>query len=241
MYRRVEALLLVALVGAWIGDSGRGRPAVSGLVGLALIFGTRSYLAFFAGVAVLLVIAAIVLERRLGLRRGLAVLTVAASLVALAGILAAPHVVPGAIASLQHQLDVPYPGANLALPHAKVTTGPQLLKTVILHSVDLVLRPYPWQTASAAQKAAVAGTLIWYVLVLITAWLMLRQRLDGRLVPALILIICATIGFALTLVDAGEGFRHRVNLIVILAVPLGVMVDRWWARRATRSQRLVRT
>jgi hypothetical protein len=107
---------------------------------------------------------------------------------------------------------------------------------VVLRSLDLLLRPYPWQTASAAQKVAVVGTLIWYALVLVTAWLTLRQGLDGRLAPALILIACETIGFALTLVDAGEGFRHRVNLVLILALPLGVLLDRWWAaRRRTRG------
>ena len=112
-----------------------------------------------------------------------------------------------------------------------MTSGGGLLKTVVLRSLDLVLRPYPWQLGSAAQKAAVAGTLIWYLLVLVTLWLTLRQGLDGRLVPALILIACETVGFALTLVDAGEGFRHRVNLVLMLAVPLGVMLDRWWAAR----------
>jgi hypothetical protein len=236
-----EALLLTALLDAWMRDNGRRRPLLAGLAGLALIFGTRSYLAFFAAVAVALVLAAVVLERRFGLSRGLAALTLAALAVAVPGIFAAPSVVPGSIASLQHQLDLPYPGANLQLPHATVTNGTGLLQTVALHSIDLVLRPYPWQTASAAQKAAVAGTLIWYVLVLATIWLILRQGLDGRLVPALILILCETVGFALTLVDAGEGFRHRVNLVLILAVPLGVLLDRWWTARSPRPPKPVTT
>ena len=98
--------------------------------------------------------------------------------VGLAGILAAPHVVPGSLANLQHQLDFPYPGANLPLPHTTVTNSAGLLKTVVLRSIDLVVRPFPWQTASAAQKVAVAGTLIWYVLVLLTLWLTIRQGLD---------------------------------------------------------------
>jgi len=236
-----EALLLGALVDAWMHDNGSRRPLLCGLVGLGLIFGTRSYLAFFAAVAVVLVLAAAALQRRVGLTRGLVALTVVAVAVGVAGIFAAPHVVPGAVANLQHQLNVPYPGANLPLPHATVTNGSDLLKTVVLRSVDLILRPYPWQTASAAQKVAVAGTLIWYVLVLVTAWLTIRQGLDGRLVPALIVIVCATIGFALTLVDAGEGFRHRVNLVLILAVPLGVLLDRWWTARAQRLHGLVAT
>ena len=236
-----EALLLGAMVDAWVRDNGWWRPLLCGLVGLGLIFGTRSYLAFFAIVAVVLVLVAAALQRRFGLPRSLAALAVVAAAVGVAGIFAAPHVVPGSIASLQHQLDLPYPGANLPLGHASVTTGSGLLKTVVLRSVDLMLRPYPWQTASAAQQVAVAGTLIWYVLVLATAWLTFRQGLDGRLVPALILIVCATIGFALTLVDAGEGFRHRVNLVLILAVPLGVLLDRWWTARAQRLRELVPT
>jgi hypothetical protein len=177
--------------------------------------------------------------RRFGLARGLAGLTLGAVVLALAGILAAPHVVPGSLANLQHQLNLPYPGANLPLPHTTVTNSAGLLKTVVSRSVDLLIRPFPWQTASAAQKAAVAGTLIWYALVLVTLWLTVRQGLDGRLVPALILIACQTIGFALTLVDSGEGFRHRVSLILILAVPLGVMLDRWWSERT--AKRLVAT
>jgi hypothetical protein len=236
-----EALLLGALVDAWMRDRGHRWPLLCGLVGLALIFGTRSYLAFFAAVAVAFVLAAALLARRFGLARGLAALSLGAVAVVVAGSFAAPHVVPSAIANLQHQLNVPYPGANLPLPHASVTSGSGLLKTVVLHSVDLILRPYPWQLGSAAQKAAVAGTLIWYLLVIVTLWLSLRQGLDGRLVPALILIVCETVGFALTLVDAGEGFRHRVNLVLILAVPLGVLLDRWWAARDARFQQAAAT
>jgi hypothetical protein len=238
-----EALLLAALVDAWLRDNGLWRPALAGAAGLALIFGTRSYMAFFAGVAAALVLIGAALYRRFGLPRGLATLTLGAVLLALAGILAAPHVVPGSLANLQHQLNLPYPGANLPLPHTTVTNSTGLAKTVVLRSIDLILRPFPWQTASAAQKAAVAGTLIWYVLVLLSLWLTLRQGLDPRLVPALVLIVCETIGFALTLVDAGEGFRHRVNLVLLLAVPLGVMLERWWAGRAPPRfvHRMVRT
>ena len=227
-----EALLLAALVDAWMRDNGWWRPLLAGAAGLALIFGTRSYLAFFAAVAVVLVLAGSALCRHMGTSRGLWTLSAGALILAFAGILAAPHVVPGSVASLQHQLDVPYRGANLPLPHATVTNAGGLLKTVILHTFDLVVRPFPWQTASAAQKVAVAGTLIWYVLVLVTLWLTIRQGLDERLVPALILIACEAVGFALTLVDSGEGFRHRVNLVILLAVPLGVLLDRWWAARA---------
>lgn len=234
-----EALLIAALVDVWMRDRPWWRPLGAGLLGLALIFGTRSYMAFFAGVAAALVVVATVACRRFGLSRGLVGVTLAAVAVALAGILAAPHVVPGSLANLQHQLNLPYPGANLPLPHATVINSSGLVKTIVSRSIDLIVRPFPWQTGSAAQKAAVAGTLVWYALVLVTLVLTLRQGLDGRLVPVLILVICEVIGFALTLVDAGEGFRHRVNLVLLLAIPLGVLIDRWLSGR--RERRLVVT
>jgi hypothetical protein len=234
-----EALLMAALVDAWMRDRPMWRPLCTGLIGLGLIFGTRSYMAFFAAVAAVLVLIGAAVCRRFGLSRGLAGLTAGAALVGLAGILAAPHIVPGSLANLQHQLNLPYPGANLPLPHTTVTNSGGLLKTAVLRSIDLLIRPFPWQTGSAAQKAAVVGTLVWYLLVLVALVLTVRQGLDGRLVPVLVLVACETLGFALTLVDAGEGFRHRVNLVLLLAVPLGVLLDRWWSTRAQR--RLVAT
>ncbi len=230
-----EALLLAALVDAWIGDTRWWSPVVAGAAGLALIFGTRAYMAFFAGVAAILVLAGAGLCRNLGLSRGLAVLSAGTVLVGLAGVVAAPHLVPGSLQNLQHQLNLSYAGANLPLPHATVTSSTGLLKTIVSRSVDLLVRPFPWQVGSSAQKAAVVGTLVWYVLVLITVILTFQQGLDDRLVPVLILSACETIGFALTLVDAGEGFRHRVNLVLLLAVPLGVMLARWWSARHRRG------
>ncbi len=67
-----EALLLCALTDCWLRDHGWRRPLLLGVVGVALIFGTRSYMAFFAGVAVVLVLVGTVAQRRFGAARGLA-------------------------------------------------------------------------------------------------------------------------------------------------------------------------
>lgn len=234
-----DALVLSGLVDVWTRDAGWRGPTCAVLAGLALVFGTRSYMAFFVTVAVVLVLVGAELCRRLGQTRGLALLTVGAVALTLIGVLVAPHAVPGGLANLQHQLNLRYPGANLPLPHTTVTDSGGLFKTIVTRSVDLLARPFPWQLADSAQKAAVAGTLVWYLLVLVTLVLTLRLGLDGRLVPALIMSVCETIGFAMTLVDAGEGFRHRVNLVLLISVPLGVMLDRWLAAR--RQPKLVAT
>ncbi len=270
-----EALLLWALVDCWLRDHGWRRPVLVGIVGVALIFGTRSYMAFFAGVAVVLVLVGAVAQRRFGTGRSLAGLTAGAVVLALVGIVLAPHVVPGSLVNLQNQLDYRYAGANLSLPRATVTDAGGLLRTVISRSFDLLVKPFPWQTGDTAQKAAVAGTLVWYALLIVTFWLavggllagrnrgqqsclraettdipsflpssgsgagkqgpaMVRSRVDSALAPVAILFLCETVGFALTLVDTGEGFRHRVNLVLLLSMPLGVMLSGWWeTRRAT--------
>jgi hypothetical protein len=235
-----EAILLAALVDLWMRDTPAWQPLGAGLLGLAVIFGTRAYMAFFAGVAVVLVVVGAELTRRMGLARALTVLTVSAVLVALIGIALAPHVLAASLAHLQAQLDYHYPGANLALPHVNVTSSAGLLKTIVSRSVDLIFKPFPWQVGSAAQKAAVVGTLIWYVLLAVAAVLTFRQGLDERLVPVLILFVCETIGFALTLVDTGEGFRHRVNLVLLLSVPLGVMLSRRRSGHAANNRFVLR-
>ncbi len=138
-----EALLLAALVDAWIGETRWWPPVLAAVAGLALIFGTRAYMAFFAGVAAILVLAGAALCRQLGLLRGLAMLSAGALLLGLAGVVAAPHLVPGSLENLQHQLNLPYAGANLPLPHATVTNSSGLLKTGIARSVDLLVSTIP--------------------------------------------------------------------------------------------------
>ncbi len=179
-----EALLLAALVDAWMRDNGWWRPLLRGHrrpgADLRHAFLPRVLRGSRCGAR----------TRRFGAlppdwgrSRGLALLTLGAVLVGLGGILAAPHVVPGSLANLQHQLNFPYPGANLPLPHTTVTTSGGLLKTAVLRSIDLLIRPFPWQTSSAAQKAAVAGTLIWYVLVLSRSGSPFARASISRLVP----------------------------------------------------------
>ncbi len=196
-------------------------------------------------------------------------------MLALVGIVLAPHVVPGSLVNLQNQLDYRYAGANLSLPRATVTNAGGLLGTVISRSFDLLVSRSRGRPGTPRRRppsrARSCGTCFWRRR---SGWRSMgcslagiaardcvrgqKRRIysrfcpcigagagkeglagvrgwtDSALAPAVILFLCETVGFALTLVDTGEGFRHRVNLVLLLSVPLGVMLSRWWeTRRAT--------
>src|ERR1700722_4537338 len=61
-----DALLLSGLVDVWTRDAGWRGPSCAVLAGLALVFGTRAYMAFFVTVAVILVVIGAELCRRFG-------------------------------------------------------------------------------------------------------------------------------------------------------------------------------
>jgi hypothetical protein len=221
-----EALVLLALVRMWERGIDRRALACAG-AGLLLCYGARSYVATFVAVAVLATLVAIALRRRLGASRAVLATLALGAVAGAGGIVLAPHVVAGELAKLQAQLNAPYPGfSNLQLPHTSVLTSSGILHTVTTRSLDLVSRPYLWQLGSTAQKAGVLGTLIWYVLVVGVLVLAVKSgpRLSARAAPILFLVIAVAIGFSLTLVNAGEGFRHRINLVLPLAAAAGYLL-----------------
>ncbi len=90
---------------------------------------------------------------------------------------------------------------------------------------DLLLRPYPWQLANNSQRLAAVGTLVaWVMLALILVTLVRdRSRALGRAPPLAYLAVCVTVGYALSVGNAGTGFRYRTHVLLILAALLGAL------------------
>jgi hypothetical protein len=61
------------------------------------------------------------------------------------------------------------------------------------------------------------------------------SRVSARATPILFLVIAVTMGFSLTLVNAGEGFRHRINLILPLTAAAGYLLAAALDARQTKS------
>ncbi|MEJ7785097.1 MAG: hypothetical protein WKF96_09865, partial [Solirubrobacteraceae bacterium] len=106
---------------------------------------------------------------------------------------------------------------NLSLERVDFSTRPDLLANLPRRVRDVVLRPYPWQVGNASQQLGAIGTLV----VLAGLYLLLRyvRRNWGKnlaraapiIYPALFLLMA----YALSVGNAGTGFRYRTHLVLL--------------------------
>jgi hypothetical protein len=117
---------------------------------------------------------------------------------------------------------------------------------VILHAprrvLDLWSRPYPWEIANWSQRLGVLGTLTaWLLLFLVVAGLVKGGREAVRRAPPLIyVVICVTVGYALTTGNAGTGFRYRTHVLLLTATLAAVLVSDWMRGHGWTRVRLPR-
>jgi hypothetical protein len=106
---------------------------------------------------------------------------------------------------------------NLSLERVDFSTRSGLVTNLPRRVRDVVLRPYPWQVQNTSQQLGAIGTLV----VLAGLYLLVRyvRRNRGRAValtapilyPALFLLIA----YALSVGNAGTGFRYRTHLVLL--------------------------
>jgi len=114
---------------------------------------------------------------------------------------------------------------NLSLERVDVSTRSDLVANLPRRMRDVVLRPYPWQIENTSQQLGVIGTLV----VVVTLFLLLRyiRRNRGRSValtapiayPGVFLLIA----YALSVGNAGTGFRYRTHLVLLALAALVVL------------------
>lgn len=114
---------------------------------------------------------------------------------------------------------------NLALERVDFSRRSDLLANLPRRVRDIVLRPYPWQVENASQRLGAIGTLV----VLAALYLLYRyvRRNRGRVValtapilyPALFLLMA----YALSVGNAGTGFRYRTHLVLLGLAALVVL------------------
>jgi hypothetical protein len=220
-----EGLIILGLVTWWRRSKLRGTAFLT--AGAAILVGARPYLGGASVLACCVALGFIETERRFGLVRALglaasvSVIGVAAALVAL------PQVAPGQLQSLQFAHDYEYVGySNLDLPPVEVTTTAGLADTLSARTIDFVTRPFPWQAENTSQRLGALGTLVWYGLAVAAlaalALVARRRELWVRAVPILLLACAQSAAYALSLVNAGLGFRHRMHLALMVAFVLAV-------------------
>lgn len=114
---------------------------------------------------------------------------------------------------------------NLSLERVDFSTRSNLITNLPQRVRDVVLRPYPWQIENTSQQLGAIGTFV----VLIALFLLFRYVRSNRgqvlrvaapfLYPAFFLLIA----YALSVGNAGTGFRYRTHLVLLGLATLVVL------------------
>jgi len=112
---------------------------------------------------------------------------------------------------------------NLALEPVDFSSRTGLVTNLPIRVRDILLKPYPWQLQNTAQRLGAIGTMVALAaLVLLLRYLRLnRGRIMTIAGPLIYPVIFLTIAYALSVGNAGTGYRYRTHLVVL---GLGILV-----------------
>jgi len=102
---------------------------------------------------------------------------------------------------------------------------------------DVLLRPYPWQTENTSQQLGAIGTLV-AIAALILLWRYARRNRGQVLAVAAPFIIPAfflLFAYALSVGNAGTGFRYRTHLVLLGLATLVVLREHALRRDSSKS------
>jgi hypothetical protein len=106
---------------------------------------------------------------------------------------------------------------NLSLERVDFSSRTDLITHLPQRMRDVVLRPYPWQLQNTSQQLGAIGTLV----VLVGLFLLVRylRPTRGRLLavaaPLIYPLFFLLIAYALSVGNAGTGFRYRTHLVLL--------------------------
>jgi 4-amino-4-deoxy-L-arabinose transferase-like glycosyltransferase len=209
------------------------RDLTAGLLlvaGTGLGLATRSYAGAALGAGALLVTMHAALSSRPPLGRRaprLAAVTVVVGLAAIAGAVLKSDKVLEVLQRSQAANTTD--ASNLRLDPVDFSSWPAVAVNAPQRVVDLLVRPFPWQRENRSQQLGALGTLIAWTLMLLvivgaaTNWADARRRAPPLLYPLVFLLLA----YAVSVGNAGTGFRYRTHLI-FFAIALATVL---WADR----------
>jgi len=210
---------LVAYGGAILWRRGDFRALVPMIAGCLLATATRPYVGWFLSAAT----AAVALHASLRSTSPRRSLVLAAVVLGLIGAFI-PTVWNASskekLAGLQASQDANAADtrANLSLERVDYSTRDKIVVNLPKRVLDIVTKPYPWQTGNTSQQLGVLGTLFMFAGLLLLAGAILRQpsaimRRAGPLIyPALFLLVA----YSLSAGNAGTAYRYRTHLVAFL-------------------------
>ncbi|HET9721146.1 MAG TPA: hypothetical protein VFP55_13780 [Solirubrobacteraceae bacterium] len=116
-------------------------------------------------------------------------------------------------------------GNNLSLGQVNFSTRGAIISNLPGRIVDILLRPFPWQVGDVNQMLGVAGSLV----ALACFFLLIRYARRGgrvalgRAAPILYPFFFLLIAYALSVGNAGTGFRYRTHLVTLALAAMVVL------------------
>ena len=239
------AAALAAFGGVWIWK----RLDIRGIAicGLGCLIGieTRGYAGWFlvCGCVLLILHASL---RNLQ-RKGLAVSIIYA--IVIAGMLAAPTVLSATSGkNLKHLQESEAQNtsgqgqshANLKLESVDISSRGAVISSLPTKLRELILEPYPWQVSDSSQVFGALGTLVAYLVLILLiryAWIN-RGDIFGRAGPLLYPLLFETVAYAITVGNAGTGFRYRSHLVTLGICAVAVLRSAAKDRRPAQTDEL---
>jgi hypothetical protein len=117
---------------------------------------------------------------------------------------------------------------NLALEQVNFSTRGAIITNLPTRIEELILQPYPWQLSDTSQRFGALGTLYAYVIVVLLfryAWKG-RGEIWARTGPILYPLLFILIAYALSVGNAGTGFRYRTHLLTLGIAAMAVLRER---------------
>lgn len=126
---------------------------------------------------------------------------------------------------------------NLALEQVDFSTRGAILRNLPTRMSELVLEPYPWQLEDTSQRFGAVGTLFAYAVLLLLiryAWLS-RGQIFARAAPLLYPLFFLLVAYALSVGNAGTGFRYRTHLVTLAIAAMAILREEALRRKAKRA------
>jgi dolichyl-phosphate-mannose-protein mannosyltransferase len=191
---------------------------------------TRPYVAWFliAGCSGILLHSALRNRHMSGVRTGLM-----AAVVVMIALLGAPFLwdrsSSESLQTLQGSQDANASDqSNLKLERVNYSTRGAIIRNLPVRIRDVMMRPYPWQVGNTSQRLGLLGTIVAFGVL----WLLARAlwtstgSILARAGPFAYVGASLLFGYALSVGNAGTGFRYRTHLVTVGICLLLVLLER---------------
>jgi hypothetical protein len=126
---------------------------------------------------------------------------------------------------------------NLSLERVDFSSRSDLVTNLPKRVRDVVLRPYPWQLANTSQQLGAVGTLVALAAIFLIVHYARRARRRSFALTAPILypMLFLLMAYALSVGNAGTGFRYRTHLVLLALATLVILREHALRGEATVS------